>query len=293
LSSNDKQFRPFPQFGNLFGSTNNALSNYNSLQATIQKRMTHGLNFDASYVWSHFLDDIDSSGWGSRAGAQNYQRSFDPSANYGNGNFDVRNAFKGTAVYQLPFGRGRQFLNNNWLVDEVLGGWQGSGTIVLQSGQPFSVSMKTDNSFAQSQNSQWYPNVIGNPLLSSHGAFHGTNQWFNEAAFAQPAPGTFGNFRRNSLYGPGLSRVNFSLGKTFAITEQVRFQVRADANNIFNHSSFNLPTTGGNQGSAQLTVCTAAGPGCSGAGAIATGTSTIRSTTVGGRTMQLSGRLTF
>src|SRR6202011_5416888 len=130
--------------------------------------------------------------------------------------------------------------------------WQSSGTIVLQSGQPFSVSMKTDNSFAQSQNSQWYPNVIGNPVLSSHGAFHGTNQWFNEAAFAQPAPGTFGNFRRNTLYGPGLNRVNFSLGKTFAIHESIGLQIRADANNVFNHPSFGLPGPGT---PLQLSVC--------------------------------------
>ncbi|HEY6375881.1 MAG TPA: carboxypeptidase regulatory-like domain-containing protein, partial [Edaphobacter sp.] len=285
LSANNKAFRPFPQFGNIFGSTNNALSNYNSFQASIQKRLSHGVSFDANYVWAHFLSEMDSSGWGSRAGAQNYQRSFDPSANYGNSNFDVRNAFKGSAIYQLPFGKGRTFVNNNTLLDVLIGGWQTSGTLVVQSGQPFTVSMKTDNSFALSQNSQWYPNVIGNPHLSSKGPYHGTNQWFNEAAFAVPTPGTFGNAGRNILNGPGLSQVNFSLGKTFAIWESVKFQLRADANNIFNHPSFNLPTTGGNQGSAQLVV----NPN----GTIATGTSTIRGVTVGGRTMQLSGRISF
>jgi len=285
LSANDKAFRAFPQFGNIFGSTNNALSNYNSLQASIQKRLSHGVSFDFNYVWAHFLSEQDSSGWGSRAGALNYQRSFDPSANYGNSNFDVRNAIKGSAIYQLPFGKGRTFVNNNTLLDILIGGWQTSGTLVVQSGQPFTVSMKTDNSFAQSQNSQWYPNVIGNPHLSSKGPFHGTNQWFNEAAFAAPAPGTFGNAGRNILNGPGLSQVNFSLGKTFAIWESVKFQLRADANNIFNHPSFNLPTTGGEQGSAQLVV----NPN----GTIATGTSTIRGVTVGGRTMQLSGRISF
>ncbi len=56
----------------------------------------------------------------------------------------MRNALKGSVVYQLPFGRGRQFLNNNWLLDEVFGGWQGSGTLVVQSGQPFTVTMKTE-----------------------------------------------------------------------------------------------------------------------------------------------------
>ena len=285
LAPNDNGLRPYPQFGNLFGSTNNAISNYNSLQATIQKRMTNGLSFNFSYVWSHFMDDIDSSGWGSRAGAQNYQRSFNPRANYGNSNFDVRNAFKGYTVYELPFGKGRRFLNNNTILDALVGGWQGTGSLVVQSGQPFTVSMATDNSYAQSQNSQWYPNLIGNPKLNSHGAYHGTNQWFNEAAFSAPTPGTFGNAGRNLLNGPGLSQVNFSLGKTFAIVERVHLQIRADANNIFNHPSFNLPTTGGNQGSAQLVV--------NKDGSIATGTSTIRDVTVKARSMQLGARVSF
>jgi hypothetical protein len=293
LGPNDvaQGFRPYPQYGNISESTNNGLSNYNSLQATVQKRMSSGLDFNFNYTWSHFLDNIDSSGWGSRAGAQTYQSSYNVGASYSNSNFDVRNAFKGSAVYQLPFGKGRTFLNNNWLLDEVVGGWQATGTIVLLTGQPFTVTMKNNNSYAQS--GQWYPNLIGNPKLANRGPYHGTNQWFNEAAFAQPANGTFGNFRRNTLYGPGLNRVNFSLGKTFAIHESIGLQIRADANNLFNHPSFQLPTTG-NPSVAPLTVCSdTKSAGCSAVGAVQTGTSTIRSTTVGGRTMQLGARLTF
>ena len=285
-TNNTSGLRPYPQFGNIFGSTNNALSNYNSLQASAKLRATHGLSFDFNYAWSHFLSEFESSGWGSRAGAKNYQRSFDPSANYANSNFDVRNALKGSAIYQLPFGKGRAFVNNNTLLDAIIGGWQTSGTLVVQSGQPFTVTMQTDNSFSGAQNSQWFPNVVGNPHLASRGPYHGTNQWFNEAAFAVPTPGTFGNSGRNTLNGPGLSQINFSLGKTFSIWESVKFQIRADANNIINHPSFNLPVSGGTeQSSAQLVV----NPN----GSIATGTSTIRSLTVDGRTMQLSGRLSF
>ncbi|MEG9437622.1 TonB-dependent receptor [Edaphobacter sp. HDX4] len=279
LSPSDTSARPFPQYRGIQGSTNNALSNYNSLQAVVQKRMSHGLNFNFSYVWSHFLSEMDSSGWGSRAGAQNYQDAYDPSANYSNSNFDVRNAFKGSVVYQLPFGKGRQFLNNNLFLDEVIGGWQTSGTLVLQSGQPFTVNMSDNSSsYTLTSNGKWYPNLVGSPSLSSRGGSHGTNQWFNEAAYAQPTPGTLGNSGRNSLNGPGLTNVNFSLGKSFPIWENVRFQLRADAQNIFNHPSFGLPN-------GVLTL--------NSSGAVTTGTSTIRSTTVGGRTMQLSGRITF
>jgi hypothetical protein len=246
------------------------------LQAVIEQRLSHGLSFSFNYTWSHFLDDLDSSGWGSHAGNTNWQNAFDPSANYGNSNFDVRNAFKGRVIYQLPFGRGQQFVNHSALLDEIIGGWQVSGTMVVQSGQPFTPTMNVGtNSYSLAgSNFKWYPNVIGNPVLSGRGI----HQWFNEAAFAVPASGTFGNERRNALNGPGLSTVNLSLGKTFAIWEQVRLQIRADANNAFNHASFGIPATGLN---------------VNGSGGIATGSSTITSTTVPGRTMQLSARLTF
>jgi hypothetical protein len=280
LAPNDQTSRPFPQFGtiNISGTSpgESAVSNYNSLQAVIEKRMSYGLNFSFNYTWSHFMDDLDSSGWGSHSGTSNWQNAFNPSANYGNSNFDVRNAFKGYIAYQLPFGHGKQFLNNNWLLDEVIGGWQIASSMVIQTGQPFTPTMANNtNSYSLANNNfDWFPNVVGNSRLSGRGI----QQWFNEAAFAVPANGTFGNERRNQLYGPGLNTVNLSLGKTFNIWEQVHLQIRADANNAFNHASFGLPN-----GSLSLLS----------SGAISTGTSTITSTTVPGRTMQLTGRLTF
>ncbi len=279
LSPNDQQFRPYPQYQTIgvagAAPNENVISNYNSLQAIIEERFSHGLYFTFNYVWSHFLNDWDSAGWGSHAGSTYYQNAYVPSANYGNSNFDVRNAFKGAIVYELPFGRGRQFVNNNAILDEVIGGWQLSSTIVVQSGQPFTPILSVDNSYSLAgSNFAWLPNPIGNPVLSNRNP----HQWFNEAAFAVPTAGTFGTEGRNQLTGPGLSRVNLSLGKTFAIWEQVRMQIRADANNIFNHPSFGLPAN-------QLTV--------NSSGTINTGTSTINSVTVPSRTMSVSARITF
>jgi hypothetical protein len=295
LSANDQGSRPFPQFGSLNTSgtpaNENAISNYNSLQAVIEKRMTQGLSLQFSYVWSHFLDDIDSAGWGSHSGSTYIQNSFNPSANYGNSNFDIRNAFRGYAIYELPFGKGRQFVNSSAPLDAVIGGWQLAGTLILQDGQPFTPVMSSSaNSYSLAGNNfQWFPNIIGNPKLANRNQ----NQWFNEAAFAVPAPGTFGDARRNQLTGPGLEQVNLGLGKTFHFTEGINVEVRADANNAFNHPSLGLP----NQ---NLTVCPSSGvlpSTCSGYGAIATGTSTITSLATGstqnGRTLQLSAHLTF
>jgi hypothetical protein len=290
-SSNDSADRPYPNFQGISGSTNNAISNYNSLQASVTKRMSSGLSFSFNYVWSHFLDDADSSGWGSRAGPQPYQLANNPAANYADSNFDVRNAFKGYAVYQLPFGRGKQFLNSNRFLDEAVGGWQISGTVVLSSGNPFTVYGNQANySLAGSVFPNYTPGVRYKP---SH---QGINNWFNPAAFSEPAPGTLGNVRRNSLFGPGLNTFNMSLAKSFSLPrEGMNLQFRADAQNVFNHANFQPP------GSTNLANCVPSNNqvcvlGTGGVGLPYTNLSSaypITSVTVGGRNLQLALRLNF
>jgi hypothetical protein len=273
LSQNDKQNEPYPLFNTIFGSTNNAISNYNALQTELTKRMSNGLQFTVNYTWSHFLSDQDSSGWGSRGGYQPYQNAFSPSDNYGNSNFDIRNMFKGEVVYQLPFGKGREFLNKNIWLDEAVGGWQTAFTFVAQGGNPFTLTTAGhNNSFNQSGAYTQYPNLVGDYHLSGS-TKQRLNEWYNTAAFAQPAPATYGNFRRNTIYGPGLSVLNMALGKTFALwpARNVNFELRANATNVLNHASFGQPGT-------------AVGAGENIA---------IRGTTVGGRTLELYGRISF
>ncbi|MFZ0661587.1 MAG: TonB-dependent receptor [Acidobacteriaceae bacterium] len=287
LSSNDQQFRPYPQYSGISGSTNNAISNYNSLQAEIKKRLASGVTFDFSYVWSHFLDDQDSSAWGSHSGPQDWQIANNPSANYSNSNFDVRNAFKGFAVYELPFGKGMRYLNHNAFLNETVGGWQVAGTLVLISGNPYTV-YGTQNTYAQAGSAfpDRNPSVSPYPSHRSSRCQVGSgcpNEWYNPAAFLQPANGTFGNVTRNSLYGPGIDQVNLSAGKTFFLPwEGMQFQIRADGTNAFNHPSFSPPS-----------VTTLSGSNGPGTPYSYTGQQQIDGTTVGGRSVQLQGRFTF
>jgi hypothetical protein len=265
---------PYPQFGTIQGEVGGTSSNYNSLQVQLNRRFSGGLTFNANYVWSHFLDDQDSAGWGSRGGTQTFQSSYNYHANYGNSNFDVRNALKGSAVYQIPVGKGKRFLNSNAFLDGILGGWQTSATMFVHSGQPFTVVDANTNANADhsGSESQQYPNLVGNPHLG-----HPTIQsWYNIAAFAQPSPSTFGDERRNQLVGPDLSEINLSLGKNFAIREGIGLQFRVDGYNIFNHPSFGLPNTG---------VAFANGA--------PTSSSSITTTTIGPRQFQLNARISF
>ena len=167
----------------------------------LRSAFTNGLQFQANYVWSHMLTSIDSSGWGSTSGNDYYQDPYNVAANYGASNFDIRNSFKTAVIYDLPFGKGRQFLNNNWLADETIGGWQVSPTVIWSSGVPYSMITSSNNSFDLKGNGQQYPNQLGNPNPSHRSL----QQWFNPAAFAQPAAGTYGNTRRNNLVWAELS----------------------------------------------------------------------------------------
>jgi hypothetical protein len=223
--------------------------------------------FNFNYTWSHMLSTQDSSGWGSKQGNQPYQNAYVPSRNYGNSNFDIRHMFKGQAIYNLPFGRGRTFLNKSMALDQAIGGWALSGTIIAQTGNPFTPYMLVNNSYSLSSNAFQYPNVVGNPKLSNPTI----NSWYNVNALAPPVPGTFGNLGRNSLFGPGLTEVNLSLQKTFSFTERIKLDFFANATNALNHPSFGQP---------DLLI----GPGHVGK---------ITTVTVGGRQMEIVGKLRF
>jgi hypothetical protein len=256
--------RPYPNFQSIGGNKFVGVSNYNALQATLQKRLSHGLQFNFNYTWSKYLDMAEPCAW--NCAAYTTQDMYAPWRNYGPAAFDIPSMFKGRIIYQLPAGKGQKFLNNNSILAQALGGWQSSATIQWQAGNPFTSTMANNNSYSQSGSQ--YPDLVGDPNSGPRGTLA---EWFNVAAFAQPAPGTFGNLGRDPLRGPGLSDVNFSLGKNFALGEKVKLQIRADAGNVFNHPSFGLP---------DATI----GPGH---------TAQITSVTVGGRNVQLVARITF
>jgi len=277
LSPNDDPVgRPYPQFEGIGGSTFNAVSNYNSLQAQARKRLANGIAFTAAYTWSKFLNDMDVSPFNGAGGNINFQNFHSPSSNYAPSNFDIRQSLKTSLVYQLPFGKGRTFLNHNRLLDPAIGGWQVSVISINQSGNPFTVTYNGPNN-SYSQAGSWYPNVV-------HPAQKGKKtmqQWYDPTAFVVAANGTFGNSQRNSLRAHGIDTQNAALGKTFHIVEGVGLQFRADATNVFNHPNFGAPDGNFND---PVNLSTPDRP---------QGAGTIGSTTIGGRNLQISARIEF
>jgi hypothetical protein len=283
--------RPFPLFGGISGNNYNAISRYDALQTALTKRYSYGLTFNVNYVWSHFLDDQDSAGWGSRGGTQRWQIGNNPAANYGNSNFDIPHAFKGIVSYELPFGRGKQYLSQHEVTNYIAGGWRVSGTFIKQSGNPFTVydGTATNNNSRCGNGCVWYLNQLSNPYANVP-----AGAYFNPNAFADPQNGTFGTVGRNTLRGPGLSVVDLSLAKEFHFGERFGLQLRADFVNALNHPSFQPPNANiQGRPTPQCIAGTATPAQCNTNWGFITSSETAGGTTVAPRSGQLGARFTF
>ena len=225
-------------------------SNYNSLQASLTKGLSHGLQFQASYTYAHAMDDASSfenSGFGSSG--QRGWNQFQKSLNYGDSTYDVRHHFVFAPVYQSPLIHGSAFSPASL----ALSGWEISGILTLNTGEPFDISYagSTSRSLWCSANWNFYacpdvpvqvaPLVRNNPHnLSAKG------RWFaNNGFIADEAIGTFGNVHRNPYHGPGAINTNLILAKSFILSNDGvrRLQLRMESDNVFNHTNFSNPSS--------------------------------------------------
>ena len=217
----------------------NTESNYNSLQARLEKRYSHGLQYEAAYTWSHALDNASSASLGSVNNGDFQDQRF-PKANYGNADFDVRHRFVFSYVYDLPFGRGRKFAGNaSGVMNQLLGGWQMTGVLSAATGNYYTATDIVSVANADCGGTVGYncarPNLVGNPNASP--CVPGT--LFNTCAFEHNSIlGTFGNAGRNIIIGPGYKTWDTSLVKQFPIREQMHLEFRAEFFNVLNHVNY-------------------------------------------------------
>lgn len=224
----------------------NGLSNYYAMQLSVEKRMSKGLSAMLGYTWSHAIDNVILEFGGGSAGPSP-QDPKNLAAERSNAINDIRHRLTLSYLWELPFGKGRAMMNRGGVADWVLGGWQTNGILVAQTGLPFTAALQTSTTNTGTGSR---PNAIG-PVSYPHTL----QKWFDPTgAFASPAQYTFGNAGRNTLVGPGRWNWDMSLFKQFPIREQMRFELRAEAFNVFNHAQFNLPNaTIGNAQVGQIT----------------------------------------
>jgi hypothetical protein len=274
---------PFPEFAYIGeGSNSRGYGNYQAGTISVKKRAAN-LQFELSYTYTRDLTNIGGvTGYSAAPFASEIgQPLSDPnhsSLDYGNTPFARRHRVLATFLYELPFGKGRTFLNTNSLLDRVVGGWELGGLALFQSGPFMSVTTLND------------PSGTGFNLFNSNGgradtvpgadpyAGQSIQQWINPNAFAAPDNniGRFGNSSSGTVVGPGTQAVALSLLKRFSLTERIRAQIGMQVSNAFNHPNYAPPSslTVGVAGFGQLTQMQSA-----------EGT--------GPRQVQLTGRLTF
>ncbi len=251
------------RFAEIDVKTSGGSDHYDSLQTTLNRRFSRGFTLGSQWTWGHSIGNTNGSNE-ARTAANPYNFA----ADRGNNNFDVRHSFNVSALYELPFGKGRPWLNNaGGLTQAVLGGWQLGGILNARTGIPIEVLLtRNDVVYRDNRTGAIVNNPIvvdGSPVTTATintpggGASRsirrpdlvpGVNpylrngtQYLNPAAFAMPAPGTFGNLARNALTGPGLAQLDFTVSKRFAITEAKNFEFRAEFYNILNRANFASP----------------------------------------------------
>ncbi len=216
--------RPYFGFGDITYLRANGISNYNSMQVILTKRVSRGLQFNVNYTWGHALDDSPPI-FSANSDDTNVR------LDYGTTESDVQHLVSFNYVYQIPAIRGLP----GWLGD----GWQINGLSEMRGGLPINVMCGCDTLQVGQFNSRADVRPGGGPFRPSPVII--PDRQLNIGAFMAPPNGRIGNVARGAFRGPAVYNWDFSLFKKFRVRERHEFQFRAEFFNIFNTPQFNLP----------------------------------------------------
>ncbi|MEO6828778.1 MAG: TonB-dependent receptor [Acidobacteriaceae bacterium] len=246
----------------LIDTISEGVSNYHALQASIEHRETNGLTFQLHYTLAKSLTN-NAGGFFTTPGVAGedsfWQNVYDPQADYGPSDFDVRQNLVGTMVYQLPFGRGKRFgANWNIVTDEVLGGWQLAGSAFLISGLPVTLRVNPNCStncpglldgverpnqyrklkIVHRSLHNWFGT---DPSVGTKGGCQGAGIDNGTCAYGIPSPDSFGTAGVGSQRAAGQRKIDLSLSKAFTTFHEQALTFRADSFNAFNLASYGAP----------------------------------------------------
>jgi hypothetical protein len=254
-----------------FGRTANSItfkqtsSNYNSLQVKLDHRFSNGLSATSAYTYQKGMGYTTSNGSG--VGTTNFYIDFD--RNYSRLGNDRTHVYVQSFIYELPFGKGKRFLQSG-VAGWVAGGWQVTGVLSVSTGTPFSVTASAASLNAPS-NTQVANQSGAFRKLKGTGA---TTPWFDTTVFSQPTTSAYGNTRQNAFVGPGSFNLDSSVFRKFPITDKANLELRAEAFSITNTPQFGNPSS--NISNADFGQINAA-----------------NGNATGNRVMELAGKITF
>jgi hypothetical protein len=232
------QRRPYYQFGfltNAYDQSNQSSTGYQGANLQVQKRYSKGLTFTAAFTYGRSYD------FGTHNALNLASPGPDPLSR-GPQDADRRFVLVFSHVWELPFGKGKAYMNKGGAADAVLGGWHISGIETVESGLPFTPNISNGES-AQFLNSACCELTPDATSTNPYSGARTRNLWFNPAAYADPAQYTFGDVGRNALRGPGYFTVDLSLSKTFRLSERFGFELQGEAFNAFNRTNLGQPNS--------------------------------------------------
>jgi hypothetical protein len=237
--------RPFPQYNGIGDSfAPFASESYNALQVQMQRRMTNGLYFLAAYTWSK---SINNTGGTINFVYQTPRTAYNLHQERAVDSSNIPNQISLAWVYGLPFGKGKQFLNQGGVLDAFIGGWQLSGIQQYNGGSPLgTISGACNVPYASGCYADYNPSFTGpvriNGSYGSGVSKTNTSQvYINKAAFQDAAPFTFGTTPRTMAFGlrnPWSLNESATIGKDFKLVEKTTLRLQADAFNVFNRTQF-------------------------------------------------------
>ncbi len=232
----------------------NGYGNYNALQASVQHRLSTGLQFQLNYTYSKCMTnasgffgqygDANSGQTQANGGYAFPEYTYNQALDYGTCPQDIAQDFNGYVTYEIPFGHNRMFGKNaNTFVDAVLGGWEVNLLLNVHSGFPFEVTAAGDPSGTRSGNER--ANCIASPnVFGDQNSSLGGYQYWDPSTFAQPSPGQLGTCGTGVIRGPGMAEADLGVSKLFHFTEHQNLEVRGEAINISNSVVLNAPNGG-------------------------------------------------
>jgi hypothetical protein len=240
---------PFQNWGVIYSTNNLGGQNYQALEVEATHRMARGLSYQANYAWTHNISDAQGDAPAAFQGETRYGLAdlnrFDISANRGNVVGTRRQRLLVTGTYELPFGKGRQWLNSSHVVGGILGGWNVNTITLLETG-PYltptdSIANDQTNTDPAGDGSIVRPDRVGNPVPGNRSP----SNYFNFNAFAHTPlnAGRIGNAGVGILEAPGTIAVSAGLAKVLAVKEGWNLRFESTFTNVLNHTNYAPPAT--------------------------------------------------
>jgi len=248
--SNTQIYLPYPQFGSINYMSNTGHSSYHAATVQFDKRYSHGLVLDAFYTFSKAIDDCDTD-YGTCTGVEPLTNR---NLSKGRAGYDMNHRFVGSFSYELPFGKGRRFLDRGGVLNAIFGGYELAWIQTAETGNPISFKYTNNpNNQYPTAWGNWVPNVVGKPTMPQVGIgpliggdrFNqkNENQLISPDFFVAPPAFTPGNAGRNIVTGPAAYYSQFSAKKNWPIKERLILQLRFDFQNPFHNFAFAAPNT--------------------------------------------------